>query len=146
MRWERVFWLVALVLVGAAGFFGGQSVGIQAGRDQRIAAQNQFFGQRGAAAGQGGQAGFRAGGALSGTVSAVAGDHITLTTRDGRTVQVQIAAEGQVRKLVAGVAADIAQGEQITAFGTQNGAIFQASAIQIGGTVGQLGLPAGARP
>ncbi|GAB4204181.1 MAG: hypothetical protein OHK0022_29090 [Roseiflexaceae bacterium] len=157
MRWERLIWLVALVAVGAVGFFGGQTAGIQTGREQRAAAQDQFFGQRGGAGGQGarqgqggapGQGGLRAGGALIGTVSAVAGDRITVSTRDGRTVELQIAADGQVRKVVEGKAADIAQGEQITAFGTQSGEVFQASSVQIGGQGGQIAapLPAGTRP
>ena len=52
---------------------------------------------------------------------------------------INLAASTTVRKLADGQISDIKQGEQITAFGTQNGDAFDATSIQIG----QLG---GGRP
>jgi len=129
---ERIVWIVALVLVAGAGFFSGQAIGVRADEQNRAQAAQQFFGQRG---GQGGQGGFRGGG-TAGTVSDVSGNTITITTRNGQTVKVQLAADGTVRKQVDGQLSDIKTGEQIVAFGTQNGDTFQATAIQIGGQGG----------
>jgi hypothetical protein len=139
---ERIVWIVALLLVAGAGFYSGQTIGLRAGEQNRAQAAQQFFGQRGGQAGQGGgqgnaqggqggQGGFRGGG-LAGTVSSVSGNTITLTTRAGQTTAVQLAADGTVRKQVDAQLSDITPGEQIMAFGTQNGDTFQATSIQIG--------------
>jgi hypothetical protein len=69
-------------------------------------------------------------------VSDVSGNTITITTRNGQTMKVQLAANGTVRKQVDGQPSDITTGEQIVAFGTQNGDTFQATSIQIGGQGG----------
>ena len=58
---------------------------------------------------------------------------VTITTRNGQTATVQLATGGTVYKQVDGQLSDIKPGEQIVAFGTQNGNTFQASTIQIGG-------------
>jgi len=57
-------------------------------------------------------------------VSDVSGNTITITTRNGQTMKVQLAADGTVRKQVAGQLSDIKQGDQILATGTQNGDTF----------------------
>jgi hypothetical protein len=72
-------------------------------------------------------------------VSAVDGNTITLNTRNGQTMKVQLAADGTVRKQVDGQLSDITTGEQIVATGTQNGDTFQATSIQIGGFGGGPG-------
>jgi hypothetical protein len=137
---ERIVWLVALIAVGAIAFFGGQLLGVRAGEQNRAVAAQQFFSQRGgqgAGPGTGGFAGRGgAGGGVAGTVSAVSGNTVTVTTRNGQTTEVELAANGTVRKQVDGQVADITAGEQITAFGTQSGDTFEASSILIGGQGG----------
>lgn len=136
---ERIIWIVALLVVGGLGFYSGQQVGLREGEQGRAQAAQRFFGQRGAPGdvtqgGAGGQGGFGARGrGLNGTVSAVAGDTISLTTRDNQTVTVKLASGATVRKQVDAQLADIKQGEQVVAFGTQSGDTFEASAIQVGG-------------
>jgi hypothetical protein len=143
---ERIVWVVALLLVGGVGFYSGQMIGARSSAQNRAQAAQQFFSQRGGqgnaqAAGQGngqGNGGFRGGngGGLAGTVSNVSGNTITITTRDGQTSTVQLAADGAVRKQVDGQVGDIKPGEQIVAIGTQNGSTFEATSIQIGGQFG----------
>ncbi|MBK9714381.1 MAG: hypothetical protein IPO81_24190 [Kouleothrix sp.] len=144
MRLERIIWIVALLLVGGVGFYGGQVVGARTSEQNRALAAQQFFGQRGGQGnaqrnGQGngqGANGTRNGAGVAGTVSSVSGNTITVTTRAGDTMTVQLAADGTVRKQVDGQASDITTGEQIVAFGAQSGDTFQATSIQIGGLGG----------
>jgi len=72
-------------------------------------------------------------------VSEVSGNTITLSTRNGQTMKVQLAADGTVRKQIDGQLSDITVGEQVVAIGTQNGDTFQATSIQIGGGFGGQG-------
>jgi len=149
MRTERIIWIVALLVVAGVGFYSGQIIGGRLAAQNRALAAQQFFSQRGGngqggQSGQGGQAGqggaFRGnGGGAAGTVSAVSGNTITITTRNGQTTKVQLAADGTVRKQVDGQLSDIKQGDQIVAIGTQNGDTFDASSIQIGGFGGGFG-------
>lgn len=148
---ERIIWIVALLLVAGGGFYSGQLIGSRTATQQRAQAAQQFFGQRGGQnggqnggqagqAGQGGQnGGFAGRGGASGTVASVSGNTVTITTRSGQNMTINLAASTTVRKLADGQVSDIKQGEQITAFGTQNGDTFDATSIQIG----QLG---GGRP
>ena len=140
---ERIVWIVALLVVAGLGFYSGQTIGVRTGEQNRATAAQGFFNQRGGgqAGGQGGgQAGggFRGGGA-TGMVSAVSGNTITITTRNGQTMKVELAANGTVRKQVDGQLSDVTTGEQIVAIGTQSGDTFQATSIQIGGFGGQGG-------
>src|SRR4051812_18188410 len=100
---ERIVWIVALLIVAGLGFYSGQTIGVRAGEQNRAQAAQGFFSQRGGGGQGGGQAGggFRGGGA-AGMVSAVDGNTITLTTRNGQTMKVQLAADGTVRKQVDG--------------------------------------------
>lgn len=133
---ERIVWTIALLVVAGLGFYSGQAIGVRAGEQNRAQAAQQFFSQRGGqTTGQDGQGGFRGGG-VAGTVSAVSGDTITVTTRNGQTMKVRLAAGGTIRKQVDGQLSDITPGEQIIAIGTQNGDTFQATNIQIGGQFG----------
>ena len=148
MSRERIIWIVALLVVAGAGFYSGQIIGAQNGERNRAQAAQQFFGQRGGGqgggqfGGGGGQGGgqngggFGRGNGVAGMVSAVSGDTITVTTRNGQTTKIQLAADGTVRKQVNGQLSDITPGEQIVAFGTQNGETFQATSIQVGGQFG----------
>ncbi|HEY3229317.1 MAG TPA: hypothetical protein VGJ87_08855 [Roseiflexaceae bacterium] len=146
---ERIIWVVALLVVAGLGFYSGQAIGVRAGEQHQAQAAQQFFGQRGGeGGGQGagqGAGGFRGstGGGLAGTVSNMSGSTITIATRNGQTATVQLVADGTVHKQVDGQLSDIKQGEQIVAFGTQNGNTFQASSIQIGG--GQVSSSAQSR-
>src|SRR5690242_18181338 len=139
---ERIVWIVALLVVAGAGFYSGQIIGGRASAQNRAQAAQQFFNQRGG--GQGGQGagqgagGFRGGG-MAGTVNDVSGNTITITTRNGQTMKIQLASDGTVRKQVDGQLSDITKGQQIIAIGTQNGDTFQATSIQIGGQGGGFG-------
>jgi hypothetical protein len=143
---ERIIWIVALLVVGGVGFYSGQLIGGRLAAQNRAQAAQQFFSQRGGTgqggqSGQGGQGGaFRGNsGGAAGTVSDVSGDTITITTRNGQTMKVQLAANGTIRKQVDGQVSDIKQGDQIIATGTQNGDTFEANSIQIGGFGGGFG-------
>lgn len=141
---ERIIWIVALLLVGGVGFFSGQTIGVRAGEQNRTLAGQQFLSQRGGPAGgqAGGTGGFARGGNGGGTagmVSDVSGNTITITTRANQTLKIQLAADGTVRKQVDGQLSDIKAGDQIVAIGTQNGDIFQATSIQLGGAFGGQG-------
>ena len=125
---ERIVWIVALLLVAGLGLYSGQTIGVQAGEQNRTQATQQFFSQRGGQSGQGG--------GVTGTVSTVSGNTVTITTRAGQTVKVQLAAGATVRKQVDGQLSDITPGEQIVVFGAQNGDTLQATSIQIGGQAG----------
>jgi len=146
MRLERIIWIVALLVVGGAGFYSGQIIGGRQAAQNRALAAQQFFNQRGGT-GQGGQGGqngqggaFRGnGGGAAGTVSDISGNTITIMSRNGQTVKVQLAANGSVRKQVDGQLSDIKQGDQIVAIGAQNGDTFEANSIQIGGFGGGFG-------
>ena len=141
---ERIVWIVALLVIAGAGFYSGQIIGGRAAAADRAQAAQGFFSQRGGGGQGGGQGGglagggFRGGGA-AGTVSEVSGDTITITTRNGQTMKVQLAADGTVRKQVDGQLSDITVGTQVVAMGTQNGDTFQATSIQIGGFGGGQG-------
>jgi hypothetical protein len=144
---ERIVWLVALLAVGGIAFYGGQTLGVRAGEQNRAQAAQQFFSERGGQGGGpgGGAGGFAGrggqGGGVFGTVSAVSGNIVTVTTRNGRTTKVELAANGTVRKQVDGQMSDIVAGEQITAVGAQNGDTFEANSILVGGQAGGRNSP-----
>jgi hypothetical protein len=135
---ERIVWIAALLIIAGLGFYSGQTVGVRAGEQNRAQATQGFFSQRGGQAGDlvGGS---RGPGGITGTVSAVSGNTITITTRNGQTTNVQLAADGKVRKQVDGQLSDVTVGAQVVAFGTQSGDTFQASSIQLGGFGGGQG-------
>jgi hypothetical protein len=140
MNQERVLWVVAVLLVGAAAFFGGRQMGVVAGQESRAAAAQSFFAQRGG--GQGGQGlGSGRGQGISGTVESIDGSTLSLKLNDGSTVKVSLAADGVVRHQVEGTIADVKVGERVVAIGAQSGDSFAATAIQVGG--GQGGAPPG---
>jgi YD repeat-containing protein len=124
MSRERIMWIVALLLVAGIGFYGGQT----------------FGGRGGGFAGAAG----RGGSTTAGTVSAVAGNVVTITTRAGQTMQVQLDASSALRKQVDAQIGDITTGEQIVVTGTPNGTTIQATSVQIGGAGGRLGGAGGA--
>jgi hypothetical protein len=145
---ERIIWIVALLVIAGLGFYSGQTVGVRAGEQNRAQAAQGFFSQRGGGGQGGGQAGGLRGqgGGVNGTVSAVSGNTITITNRNGQTTTVQLAADGKVRKQVDGLLSDVTVGAQVVAIGTQSGDTFQATCIQIGGFGGGQGGGRNAQP
>ena len=151
MSRERIIWVVALLVVAGIGFYSGQTIGVRTGEQNRAQAAQQFFGQRGgvqagaqSGAGGAGQAGGQGtGGAgrggMFGTVSDVSGNTITITTRNGQTSKIELAANATVRKQVDGQISDIKTGEQIIATGAPNGDTFQATSVQVGAQLGGFG-------
>jgi hypothetical protein len=137
---ERIVWIVALIVVAAAGFYSGQFIGVRTGQQNVAQASQQFFSQRGGngagGAGGQGQAGGFAGRGVSGTVESVDGNTITVTTRNGQTEKVQLASNATITKQTSGQLSDITKGAQIVALGQANGGTFQATSIQIGGGFG----------
>lgn len=152
---ERIIWVVALVVVAGLGFYSGQTIGVRTGEQNRAQAAQQFFGQRGGGQGNGqggaggtgqaggqGAGGFGQGagrGGMFGTVSDVSGNTITITTRNGQTSKIELAANATVRKQVDGQISDIKTGEQIIATGAPNGDTFQATSVQVGAQLGGFG-------
>ena len=135
MSQERIMWVVAVLLVGAATFFGGRQMGVVAGQESRSAAAAGFLAQRG-----GGQGGGQGGGrGMSGTVDSIDGTTVNLKLNDGSTLKVSLAADGLVRHQVNGTLADVKVGDRVVAMGTQNGDTFAATALQVGGGFGGPG-------
>ena len=127
MSRERIMWLVVVLVALGIGFYGGQTFGGRGG----------LFG---------GAAGRNGGGSTTvGTVSAVAGNIVTITTRTGQTMQVQLDANSALRKQSDAQISDITNGEQIVVTGTVSGTTIQATNVQIGGASGRFGS-AGAAP
>lgn len=149
---ERIVWIVALLVIAGLGFYSGQTVGVRAGEQNRAQAAQGFFSQRGGGGQSGGQGGGQAGGfrgqggGVNGTVSAISGNTITITTRNGQTTNVQLAADGKVRKQVDGQLSDVTVGAQVLAIGAQSGDIFQATSLQLGGFGGGQGGGRNAQP
>jgi Tfp pilus assembly protein PilE len=135
--------IVALIVVAAAGAFGGYTTGVNAGKAQAVAATNAFLAGRGFANAQGGAA-FGGQGAsgrqfssdnfATGQVEKISGDTIQLSTAQA-VVTVKLNNQTQIQKMSAGAVSDIQTGERITVQGTRgsDGAIT-AQSIQIGGS------------
>lgn len=71
------------------------------------------------------------GGMLAGTVKSASADGLTVETADGNTVQVVLAAGGQVTQQVEGSLADVTAGATIMAMGTVDGSTMTAAQIMI---------------
>lgn len=111
---------ITLIVVGviiAAAFYGGMLYG-QHGTAQ--APNTQSFQQRGNGAFGGGtrRAGAQGGGFVSGDIISKDDKSITIKLRDGSTKIVFYSGTTQVGKMVAGTAADLVVGQQVTANGT----------------------------
>ena len=134
---ERIVWLVAVALVGAAAVYGGQQLGFASGQQSRAVATQRFLAERGGqgagASGAGGPVGRFGGQNVAGVVEKVDADRVTLTAVDGSQVTVELAPDGTVRRTVEGSLADLKPGERVVAFGTRSGDVFRATSVQIGG-------------
>jgi hypothetical protein len=139
--------IVALVVVAAAGAFGGYTTGVNAGKSQALAARTAFLADRGIGNGQGGAAfgGQGAGGAqgngrqfdpnnfASGQVKQIDGNTIQLSTAQA-VVTVKLSDQTQIQKMGAGTVSDITTGERITVQGARGAdGVMAAQSIQIGG-------------
>ena len=135
---ERIVWLLAVVLVGAAAFFGGQQSGAQSGAQRSSQNRQQFFADRGGPNAQGtpGAAAPGRGQGTMGTVDRVEGDQIFMKAADGTSVTVRLAQGGTVRKQVDGQISDVQPGERIVVVGTRNGDTIEATNVQVGGNFG----------
>ncbi|NTU81138.1 MAG: hypothetical protein HGA45_17440 [Chloroflexales bacterium] len=146
---ERIVWVVAVVLVGAAAFFVGQQMGVQSGMQRRAQATQQFFAERGGQGAGAAQSGGPGAGALQGTpgipgrgqgvmgtVERVEGDQIIITTFDGTSVTVRLAKGGSVRKQVDGQLSDVQPGERVVVIGARDGDTVEATSVQVGGGFG----------
>ncbi len=150
---ERIVWVIAVVLVGAAAFFGGQQVGVQSGAQRRNQAAQQFFADRGGPGAQGGTPGAPGGApgapggrGTVGTVDKVTGDTLIIKAADGTSVTVRLAQGGTVRKQVDGQLADAQPGERVVVAGTRNGDTIEATNVQLGVAGGAGGFGGGPRP
>ncbi|MBI4787979.1 MAG: hypothetical protein HY782_13155 [Chloroflexi bacterium] len=130
--------VVLLVAVGVGAFLAGSNYGQAQAQNIRA----EFFTSRQQAQGgaiQPGQGGGPAmagmqgqfGRGLIGTVKSVDGNKIQLTQRDGSVVTVTMDSQTQIQKTMAGAAADIKTGENITVLSDQTGSDVTARTIQI---------------
>ncbi len=150
--------LLLVIIMGAAGAFGGYTYGHAAGLNDAQNIRNQFFAARGInpQGGTGGLAGGAGGtggaGALtgagggqgtgrqsnannfaSGQVKVVNADSIELSTAT-EVLKVQVTTDTQIQKTVSAKLSDLQPGERVTIEGTPNSdGTFTAQAIQVGG-------------
>ena len=137
--------VVAIVLIGAAGF-GGYTMGHSAGLADAQNVRNEFFQGRGGqgggngqfAQGQGGQGGQPGQNGQSarrpvafGTVKSVQGNTLEVTAADGSTVTVTTNAQTTVQKTVTGTVSDIKAGDRVSVAGNNSGGTVTATEISI---------------
>jgi len=112
--------LATLVVAGALGFYGGMKYA------QSKPSPSNFFNAQGVKQLGSQQAGARrtgmgqAGGFLSGDILSKDDKSITIKLRDGSSKLVFYSGTTSVGKAVAGTAADLANGQQVTVAGTVN--------------------------
>jgi len=145
---KTAIWVVlAAVLFGAAGFWGGVTY-------QKTQATSGFAGRAGGFGGGG--AGFGAGGAgrsnaanvATGTVLSQDAQSVTVKTADGGSKTVFISAQTEISKQTVLTATDIKVGDQVAAFGTAANGGIDARMVQIvppGGSFRFGGFGGGAR-
>lgn len=92
-------------------------------------------------------AGFNRGGfnGVSGTVTAINGSTITVKAADGTITTVEVGTSTQIENQQTITLAAVKAGDTVRATGTQNGDIFEATALQVGG-VGPGGFGPGGGP
>lgn len=109
--------LVALLVGGGLGFFGG----MQYQKGQRSAAFGQFGGGFGARGGSGAGGGrFRNGNGAVGTVLSVDNNSITVKLNDGSSKIVLLTSSTNINKAAQATVSDLAVGTTVAAFGTTN--------------------------
>jgi hypothetical protein len=110
--------LVALLVGGGLGFFGG----MQFQKSQRTAGFAQFgngqFGPRGGSGANGGR--FRNGGGIIGDILSVDNNSITVKLPDGSSKIVLLTGSTSINKAATGTVADLAVGTRVAAFGATN--------------------------
>jgi hypothetical protein len=158
MKYERIIWVLAVLIVGGASFYTGRQQGVTAGQATAQQTANDFFAQRvgvppgqglpGATPGAGGGFQRGAGQGANGEVVSIEGNTIMVKSqRDGTTLTVQVGAQTQIRKQADGQLGDIKVGDTIVAIGPRSGDIITADTVQLGGFGGFGGFgPRGAAP
>jgi hypothetical protein len=135
--------ILALLVGGAAGFFGG----MQYQKNQRSAAFGQFTNGQFGARGGSSTAGLRGrnGNGAEGTILSTDDNSMTVKLADGSSKIVLLTASTSFNKATAATAADLIVGQTVAAFGTTNtdGSIT-ASNVQINPVMRGPGGPSGA--
>ncbi len=138
--------VIALLLGGGAGFFAG----IQYQKNQRSSFFNgtnqRFNGRMNQQPGNG----FRAGGAMgrpvSGEITSLDENTLTIKTQDGSSKIVVYSSSTKVNKSSEGSTVDLKVGEQVTVFGSQSAeGTVTAQSISLGSSL-FFGLPSGTPP
>jgi hypothetical protein len=112
---------------GAPG--GPMVVGKPGGSEKEVVGGGPFI--VGGAPPDGGEASAPMSPPTFGIVEKVDGKQITLKTREGDTLTVQLSDDTRLQKQAEIKASDIKAGDTLTATGTQNGDIFEATTVQI---------------
>src|SRR6185369_6859428 len=144
MKLERLGWIVAILIVGGLTFYFARDNGYTAGLAAAQQNSSSFFQGRGGGNGGNGTpgtgngggnrgGGFQGGQGVAGQVTAINGNTITLTMRDGTTATVQVTDQTHIRKQDDGTISDIHVKDQLVATGPRNGDSIQADMIQLGG-------------
>lgn len=106
--------IVAVIIVGAAAFFGGMKY-------QAAKATPPFAGANGRFVGAGGRFGGRAGGmATFGKVVSADSNSITVQLQDGSSKIVNFSGSTKIVKTSSGAASDLTTGTTVAVFGTTN--------------------------
>lgn len=114
--------LVLVILAGGGGYFYGVSVGqARANQARQQLARGRFGDQADLAPGlaRTPQPGARAGGAIVGTIEAVEGEVVVLTTQQG-SVRVKTTDTTLIEKLATVGVQELEKGERVTVTGSQN--------------------------
>jgi preprotein translocase subunit YajC len=83
---------------------------------------------------------------VSGTVTAINGSTLTVKTTDGTSATVEVGTSTQIENQQTITLAAVKTGDTVRATGTQNGDIFEATALQVGGFGPGGGVPGGVPP
>lgn len=145
--------IIQLGVTGGAGFGGGQ--GRARGVNGTPGTGRQFNGTPGTGRQFNGtpgpqgtpRAGFNGGGfnGVSGAVTAINGSTLTVKATDGTTATVEVDTSTQIENQQTITLAAVKAGDTVRATGTQNGDIFEATALQVGG-IGPGGAGFGGGP
>ena len=132
---------VAAAVLAAGGFFGVDAIASHTKSVASAAASGGPGGQGGFGGGQGG--GPRGGGGVFGTIKAIDGPSLTVTTNDGSTETVTTTRATTTTRAVAAALSDVKIGDQVVVMGTGTTTIA-ATSITDTGTNAATAAPAGA--
>ena len=137
--------IVALLVGGGLGFFGG----MQYQKSQRAAGFAQFanggFGGAGGGSGSFGARGRNGGNGATGTILSADTNSITVKLADGSSKIVLLTSTTSINKAAQGTMSDLAVGTRVAAFGTTNSdGSITASNVQVNPVMRGPGGPSGA--